>query len=192
MAHPLALLGPTTLLGPQAALKGFFLPRESLLVARLVLIVTVGLHPYQLLRPPNVSALVQRGPFRSKTASSGAPDVPGQPQQRVSKQHSCRPVGITQLALFGGRGDAQYWPLLYYCKISFSTKISLIRTRLPFLWNIFVRFFCKNTFYLIWTCGHLALWGMCPGRANDGAMFIFRQNTRPSCQPLCTPHCKDT
>ena len=135
MAHPspFGTLGPKNPLRAPGGPKRFFLPRESLLVARLGLIVTGGLHPYKLLRPPNVSALVQRGPFRSKTASSGAPDVPGEPQQRVSKQHSCRPVGITQLALFGGRGDAQYWPLLYYCKISFSTKISLIRTRLPFL-----------------------------------------------------------
>ena len=64
MAHPSALLGPTTLLGPQAALKGFFLPRESLLVARLVLIVTGGLHPYQLLRP-------QMFPLWSKGAHLG-------------------------------------------------------------------------------------------------------------------------
>ena len=77
---------------------------------------------------------------------------------------------------FGGRGDAQYWPLLYFCKISFSTKISLIRTRLPFLWNIFVRFFlllfsslsdfCAKTPFIwfglvaIWPCEGCVLAGL--------------------------------
>ena len=73
--------------GTPGAPKGlFFLPRESLLGARLVPIATGGLHPKQLLGLPKISVLALRGPFRSKRASSGALDVPEQPRQGVATQ----------------------------------------------------------------------------------------------------------
>ena len=72
-------------------------------------------------------------------------------------------------------------------KIIVKFKDIFLVQRLFSSWKKYQRYFP-----LIRPCGHLVLWGICSGSSNDGAMFIFRQNTFSPANQCTATHCKNT